>query len=71
MRTEAGYAEVKEWGLLPSSGDTSYAGVTRLSDGRWLVSWHSSDIEKDEPWASAKNGPTQVWVAALDPRLIY
>jgi hypothetical protein len=69
LRADAGLAEIKEWGLLPSSGDTSYAGAVRLSDGRWIISWHSSDVERDDPWSSARNGPTAVWTAALDPRL--
>jgi hypothetical protein len=69
LRADAGLAEVKEWGLLPSAGDTAYAGAVRLSDGRWLLSWHSSDIEQDDPWSAARSAPTGVWTAALDPRL--
>jgi len=34
---------------LPSSGDTSYAGVVRRG-GDLYVDWYTSDIERDPPW---------------------
>ena len=34
---------------LPSSGDTSYAGVVRRG-GHLFVDWYTSDIERDPPW---------------------
>jgi hypothetical protein len=63
--------QLKEWGELPSAGDTAYAGGVRMPDGRWLLSWYSSDLQRDENWGVAILGETDIWTAALDPRLLY
>jgi hypothetical protein len=51
---------------LPSAGDTAYAGVARIDADRFLVTWYSSSILQDGPWARAILGPTDIWEATLD-----
>jgi hypothetical protein len=41
---------IKEWGEIPSAGDTSYAGVVPLDATRVLVSWYSGDLVSDSYW---------------------
>ncbi|HEY4179212.1 MAG TPA: sialidase family protein [Kofleriaceae bacterium] len=60
---------IVEHGELPSTGDTAYAGVAALGDdGRFLVSYYSSDIKIDGPWARALLGPTDIRQATIDLR---
>jgi hypothetical protein len=67
---EGGKLGVREWGELPSAGDTSYAGVAFLDASRALVSWYSGDLEKDETWALGMFGITDIWVGTLDARAL-
>jgi hypothetical protein len=59
--------EIVEHAELPSTGDTAYAGVARIgSTDRYLVTWYSSLLAQDGPWARAILGPTDIWQATLD-----
>jgi hypothetical protein len=51
---------------LPSTGDTAYAGVAPIDSRRVLVTWYSSILAQDGPWARALLEPTDVWQAELD-----
>jgi hypothetical protein len=56
-----------ELGEFPSAGDTSYAGVVPIDDnGRFLVTYYSSNVKEDGPWARAILGPTDIWQATID-----
>jgi hypothetical protein len=57
---------LKERGELPSAGDTSYAGALPLDDGRWLISWYSGDVAKDEAADVGQASSTDVWKGVLD-----
>lgn len=55
-----------ELGEFPSTGDTSYAGVVPIDDhGGFLVTYYSSPIDIDGPWARAMFGPTDIWQAKI------
>ncbi len=57
----------KELGEFPSAGDTSYAGVAPIDDaGRFLVTYYSSNLAEDAPWARAMFGATDIWQATID-----
>jgi hypothetical protein len=62
---ENGPVGIREWGELPSAGDTAYAGVAPSGD-RVVVSWYSSFPEDDAAWAGAMLGPCDIWLATLD-----
>ncbi|MGZ5966618.1 MAG: sialidase family protein, partial [Polyangiales bacterium] len=47
---DGGALTLKEWGELPSAGDTAYAGVAPVDDTKWLTTWYSSDVEDDANW---------------------
>jgi hypothetical protein len=57
---------IVEHGELPSAGDTSYAGVAPIDASRFLVTYYSSNIKEDGPWARAMLGPTDIWQATID-----
>ena len=58
-----------ELAVFPSAGDTSYAGVAPIDDaGKFLVTYYSSDVVVDAPWARAMFGPTDIWQATIDLR---
>jgi hypothetical protein len=63
---EGGPLGIKEWGELPSAGDTAYAGVAMRSDGKALVSWYSGRLAKDEPWLLGMIGVTNIWHGVID-----
>ncbi len=68
---EKGPLRAIEWAELPSSGDTSYAGVVRLADPqRFLLSWYSGDLASDPPWPASMLSNTDVWTATLDVSLM-
>jgi hypothetical protein len=67
---DGGPLAVKEWGDLPSAGDTSYAGVAFMDDHRLRVSWYSSDIPADADWLVAMLGPTSIWLGTIDMALV-
>ena len=57
---------IVEHGEFPSTGDTSYAGVVPIAGDRFLVSYYSSNLHLDGPWARAVFGPTDIWQATID-----
>jgi len=61
-----GKLAIKEWGELPSAGDTSYAGAVDLDATRTLITWYSGNIEKDEGWIFGMLSPTDVWQGTID-----
>jgi hypothetical protein len=63
---EGGTLAITEQAVLPSAGDTAYAGVVPLTGGQHLVTWYSSDIPSDPPWATAMFGPTSIWRGVID-----
>jgi hypothetical protein len=63
---EGGPIGIREWGELPSAGDTSYAGVARLGRARFLATWYSSPVAEDPSWLVGFAGPTDIWQATLD-----
>jgi hypothetical protein len=63
---EGGPLSIKEWGELPSAGDTSYAGVAALDATHALVSWYSSNVAKDEDWFSGLLDVSDIWVGTID-----
>jgi hypothetical protein len=63
---EGGPIGIHEWGEFPSAGDTSYAGVARLSSSRFMVSWYSSPLKGDPSWLVGFAGPTNIWKATID-----
>jgi hypothetical protein len=52
--------------MLPSAGDTSYAGVAPLGGSRVLATWCSSPPDGDPSWLEGFVGQTDVWQAVLD-----
>ncbi|HEX3479807.1 MAG TPA: hypothetical protein VHT91_32520 [Kofleriaceae bacterium] len=58
--------DAAEHGELPSSGDTSYAGVAPIDRDRVLVTWYSSPIVFDEPWSTAIFAATDIRQATID-----
>jgi len=67
---EGGPIDIKEWGELPSAGDTSYAGVAMMDDHRASVHWYAGDLYKDEAWVLAMFDITDVWEATVDFSLL-
>lgn len=63
---EGGPLTIKEWGELPSAGDTSYAGVAMRSDGKALVTWYSGRLAKDEIWLLGMIDATNIWQGVID-----
>ena len=63
---EAGPLVAREWGELPSAGDTAYAGRIPLTGERSLVSWYSGSLEEDESWVFGLLHASDVWGATLD-----
>jgi hypothetical protein len=63
---EGGPLGIREWGELPSAGDTSYAGVARIAGPRFLTTWYSSPPAEDPSWFEGFGGQTDIWQAKLD-----
>ncbi len=63
---EGGPLTITERAELPSAGDTAYAGVTDLDADRVLVTWYSSVLVQDEPWARAIFEDADIWQATLN-----
>ena len=57
---------IKDWGDLPSAGDTSYAGVVPLDANTILTSWYSGNLQKDESWVFGIFDVTDIWKARID-----
>jgi hypothetical protein len=62
----AGTIGIKEWGELPSAGDTAYAGFATLDSDRILVAWYSGDIARDDPWILGQISETNIWQGVID-----
>ena len=67
---DGGPLAIKEWGELPSAGDTSYAGVAMIDDHRASVHWYAGDLVKDEAWVLAMFDITDIWEATIDFSLL-
>ena len=63
---DGGPLTVKEWGELPSAGDTAYAGVAMKADGRAFVTWYSGELARDDTWLFGMIAPTQIWEGIVD-----
>jgi hypothetical protein len=63
---EHGPLRAIERGVLPSAGDTSYAGVVPVGRSRFLVSWYSSPLAGDPSWVEGFAGQTDIWQATID-----
>jgi hypothetical protein len=63
---DGGPLGIKEYGVFPSAGDTSYAGVVRLRGSRFLVTWYSSPPAEDTSWIIGFAGRTDIWKATID-----
>jgi hypothetical protein len=63
---DGGTLALKEWGELPSAGDTAYAGAAPVDENRWLTTWYSSDVEDDANWLVGMLGLTDIRQATLD-----
>jgi hypothetical protein len=62
-----GAITIKEWGEIPSAGDTSYAGVVPLDATRVLVSWYSGDLIADQLWPyPAIFSLSDIWKGTID-----
>jgi hypothetical protein len=61
-----GELTLKDWGDLPSAGDTSYAGVVPIDPHTILASWYSGNLQKDESWAFGMFDITDIWRAKID-----
>jgi hypothetical protein len=63
---DTGPLTLKDWGDLPSAGDTSYAGVAFVGDASARVSWYSGDVAADLDWLLSLVGPTNIWLGTFD-----
>lgn len=63
---EGGPLGIKEWGELPSAGDTAYAGAAMIDANRAVLGWYSGDLFTDKPWVLAMFDLTDIWTATLD-----
>ncbi|MFO0761001.1 MAG: hypothetical protein U0359_31275 [Byssovorax sp.] len=63
---DGGALDIKEWGDLPSAGDTSYAGVAKIDDNRVLLTWYSGDVDRDEAWTFGMFNITDIWQGTVD-----
>ncbi len=63
---EGGPLTIREWGELPSAGDTSYAGIAPLPDGRFVATWYSGELAADDAWIFGMYAATDIRQATLD-----
>jgi hypothetical protein len=63
---EGGALAIKEWGELPSAGDTSYAGIAPIDATRSLTTWYSGNVDKDEGWVLGIFDITDIWQGTID-----
>ncbi|HEX7844033.1 MAG TPA: sialidase family protein [Kofleriaceae bacterium] len=63
---DGGDLAITEHAELPSEGDTSYAGVAPIDRDRVLVTWYSSPLVRDQSWALAIFGSSDIWQATID-----
>ncbi|MSP59597.1 MAG: hypothetical protein EXR72_04505 [Myxococcales bacterium] len=63
---DGGPIAIKEWGEVPSAGDTAYAGAAAIDGDRFLVTWYSGDLVVDDNWARGILDATDIWQATID-----
>ncbi|HTJ44723.1 MAG TPA: sialidase family protein [Kofleriaceae bacterium] len=63
---EGGPIGIREIGEIPSAGDTAYAGAADVDADHVLITWYSSSLSADEPWARAILEASDIWQAQLD-----
>lgn len=63
---EGGPLRLREWGDLPSAGDTSYAGIAHVAGSRFVATWYSSPPGDDPSWTEGLFGKTDIWRAHVD-----
>ncbi len=63
---DGGPLSIVNLGDFPSAGDTAYAGVAPIDDHRMLVTWYSSYIPGDDPWARAILEASDIWQGTID-----
>jgi hypothetical protein len=63
---DGGPLTIREWGELPSAGDTAYAGAAPIDKDRAVVSWYSGDLGDDESWIFGILALTDIWTATID-----
>jgi hypothetical protein len=63
---EGGPLTIREWGELPSAGDTAYAGAAAIDPTRFAVTWYSTDLAYDESWVLAIFDASDIWTATID-----
>lgn len=61
-----GALTIKEWGEIPSAGDTSYAGVAFPDPNHALITWYSGDLAQDRSWVTAMFDLTDIWQGTID-----
>jgi hypothetical protein len=57
---------IKDWGEIPSGGDTSYAGVAMTDATHAIVTWYSGDIMLDQSWVLGMFNLTDIWQGTID-----
>jgi hypothetical protein len=65
-KLDGGPIGIVEHGVLPSAGDTSYAGVARVGRSRFVVTWYSSPPAEDPSWLIGFASRTDIWKATID-----
>jgi hypothetical protein len=63
---EGGPLTISDLGDFPSAGDTAYAGVADADADHVAVTWYSSDLVTDEPWARAIFEASDIRQATID-----
>lgn len=63
---EGGPLTVIDHGDFPSAGDTAYAGAADIDADHVAVTWYSSDVAQDSPWALAIFNATDIRAATID-----
>jgi hypothetical protein len=63
---DGGPLDIKEWGELPSAGDTAYAGAARVDANRVLLSWYSGDLILDQAWVNGLFDASDIWLGTVD-----
>lgn len=63
---DGGPLGIKEWGEIPSAGDTAYAGYAMIDGSHALIGWYSGDLFTDRPWVIAMFDLTDIWIGTID-----
>jgi hypothetical protein len=63
---EGGPLDIKEWGELPSAGDTSYAGMAPIDANHVRLSWYSGDLVLDQTWVIGLFDASDIWLGTVD-----